>query len=224
MELDSHADTCAIGKTCLILGDTGKRIDVGGFGEGIGVMKDVSIVHGAVAYDCPVTFVTYILIFHQALRIPGMDVHLLNVFQMREQGVTVNEVPLQQLTKEERTKHSHSIVNVDPALHIPLSLKGTMSGFTVRKPTWEEVMDDDKGVKIHMTSHEKWVPDSRLYGEVEQALRNEVDRDVILPTPRDIGRLQARGQDEAIGVGDSVATFELLEGKTLEGLNHTRST
>ena len=51
MELDSHADTCALGKGCLILGDTGKTIDVGGYTKKLGAMKDIPIVHAAVAYD-----------------------------------------------------------------------------------------------------------------------------------------------------------------------------
>ena len=67
MELDSHADTCALGKTCLVLGDTGRTVDVGGFGESIGSVEDVSFVHAAVACDCPATFKTFVLICHEAL-------------------------------------------------------------------------------------------------------------------------------------------------------------
>ena len=218
MELDTHADTCALGDACLVLGDTGETVDVGGFGDGVGVLKDVSIVHGAVAYDCPLTSKTYLLIYHQALRVPGMEVHLLNPFQMREQGLTVNDIPLQQLDKESRTKHSHSIVHQEPDLHIPLSIQGTMSGFTVRKPTWDEVNDDDKAIKVHMTSHAKWIPNSRLYQEIEQTLRSEVDRDIILP-PRDVSTLRARGPDEpstvaAEDVADNPTTLHVPAVKT----------
>ena len=120
MELDTHADTCALGDACLILGDSGDVVDVGGFGEGVGVMKDVKIVHGAVAYDCPETYKTFVLIYHQALHVPGMEVHLLNPFQMREQGITVNDIPLQQLSKDQRTKSSHSIISEDRTDHTTL--------------------------------------------------------------------------------------------------------
>jgi hypothetical protein len=44
-------------------------------------------------------------------------------------------VPLQHMPVEERVQHSHSIINEDSSLHIPLTLQGTMSGFNVRKPT-----------------------------------------------------------------------------------------
>ena len=51
MELDSHADTCALGECCLVLGDSGRTVDVNGYTESLGAMKDVKIIHGAVAYD-----------------------------------------------------------------------------------------------------------------------------------------------------------------------------
>ena len=53
LDLDSHADTCAFGREVLVLGDTGRTVDVGGFNESIGSVRDVKIVHLAVAYDCP---------------------------------------------------------------------------------------------------------------------------------------------------------------------------
>ncbi len=111
LELDSHADTCAFGKTCLVLGDTGRTVDVGGFEESIGSVMDVKIVHAAVAYDCPIVFRTYLLIFHEVLYFPDMEDHLGNPCQMRDQGIVVNDVPLQHMPVEERVQHSHSIIN-----------------------------------------------------------------------------------------------------------------
>ena len=192
MELDTHADTCALGDGALILGSTGETINVGGFGEDIGTLKDVPIVHGAVAYDCPTTHETYILIYHQALSIPTMETHLLNPFQMREQGITVNDVPLQQLEEAERDSKAHSIISHDPSLHIPLDIKGTMSGFLVRKPTWEEVADPNKATHIHMTSDIEWKPNSKTFAAVEQALRDDINRNIVLG--RDLRSIQARGQ------------------------------
>ena len=193
MELDSHADTCALGKVCLVVGDAGRTVDVGGFAESIGSQEDVKIVHAAVAYECPKTFKTYVLIFHKVLHLPDMEVHLLNPKQMRCQDIIVNEVPLQDLQPGQRTKHSHSIISEDPDLHIPLSLKGTMSGFNVRAPTWDEVNDDDKAIKVHMTSHAVWEPHNKSFQQMEEALQAAMDRDFHLP--RRIGLAQARGQN-----------------------------
>ena len=192
LELDSHADTCAFGKTCLVLAATGRTVDVGGFQESIGSVRDVRIVHAAVAYDCPTSFKTFLLIYHEILYIPDMDDHLGNPCQMRDQGIVVNDIPLQHMPVEERAHHSHSIIDEESSLHIPLTIKGTMSGFSVRKPTWEEVHDDEKSIKVHMTSHAEWKPHSQSYAEIESALQADLDRGI--DSPRNIGLTQARGQ------------------------------
>ena len=84
MEMDSHADTCALAQEhCLMLQDTGKRVIVEGFGNAVQQVEGIPIVTAAVAYDCPTTHHTYILIFHEALLIDGMKNHLLNPNQLR---------------------------------------------------------------------------------------------------------------------------------------------
>ena len=107
MELDSHADTTAVGKECAVLGNTGKTVTVEGFGKSIGKITDVPIVTAAAAYDDPQNGQTYLLVFNQVLYIPDLDVHLINPYQLRDQGLTVNETPLQLLAPEERTSQCH---------------------------------------------------------------------------------------------------------------------
>jgi hypothetical protein len=119
--------------------DTGAYVTVEGFTSGIGSVKRVPICTMAIAYDCPFDLITYILFFHQVLFIKDMDTNLLSPFQLRNFGVTVNEVPLQHLPSEQRDTLCHSIFTDN--LHIPLTLKGTMSGFVSRKPTLLEVQD-----------------------------------------------------------------------------------
>ena len=109
IELDSHADTCAFGRICLMLGDTGRTVDVGGFKESIGSVMDVKIAHVAVAYDCPKTFRTYLLIYHEVLYIPDMDDNLCNPNQIRAQGIKVNDAPLQHMSTQLSMKIHHYI-------------------------------------------------------------------------------------------------------------------
>ena len=66
-ELDSHADTCSFGSTCLVIENTGRTVSVEGFGEELGQVHDIPIVQVAVAYDCPITSQTYVLLFNEAL-------------------------------------------------------------------------------------------------------------------------------------------------------------
>ena len=185
-----------------MLGDVAPPIPVGGWTGSLGTVT-ARVVHAAVAYDCPKTFETFILIFHQALYSEDMETHLLNPFQMRERGIVVDDKPLQHTAPEDRTKISHSIVDPESGLQIPLTLEGTMSGFTVRKPTWAEIWDETK-TQVEMTSEATWnpgkgQPETQEFERMEAALRAELENDLILPSPRDrgIGLMQARGQDGA---------------------------
>ena len=105
-EMDSHADTTAAGRACRIVEEHGS-VGVTGFkAKDRGTAK---IVTAAIAYDCPRLQWTYLLFMHQVLHIQEMDKHLLNPFQLREAGVTVNEVPLQHLSDSERSSTQHSL-------------------------------------------------------------------------------------------------------------------
>ena len=115
MELDSHADTCALAQEhCALLQDTGKVVTVEGFGNAVQRVKDIPIVTAAVAYDCPITYSTFLLVFHEALLVPRMKSHLINPLQLRHQGLIVNEAMLQHLAVEDRKPHCHSIILMIP--------------------------------------------------------------------------------------------------------------
>ena len=145
-ELDSHADTCCLGDVCLVLYTTGKA-EVSGFTNSLESIKETPIITGVVAYDDPTTFETYLLYFHQALHLPMMNKCFLNPNQMREAGVTVNNVHLKFIKSEDRNHLSHSIAaplsDESKQLVIPFDLVGVISSFTVRKPTWDEIKNTD---------------------------------------------------------------------------------
>ena len=195
-ELDSHADTCCFGSCCQVLADTGKRITVNGFNDELGE-QGVMVATIAVAYDCPKTGETYLLIFHESLYIPGISVHLLNPNQMRMQGIEVNEVPLLLLPEDQRSQRMHSVVSVDPPMHIPLTLTGVMSGFTVRTPTKKECTDFDEHrvVHVHMTSDQDWEPEHWDPSDIEGTLREQLSKGLTFEPNRDLYKLQVRGQD-----------------------------
>ena len=73
-----------------------------------------------------------------------------------------------------------------------MSLRGTMSGFTVRTPTQEEIEDhEQRQVKwVHTTSSEPWEPHSEAFAQVEDALRSTLERGTSLhiPEPRDLAK------------------------------------
>jgi len=66
MDLDTHAANTVLGDCCLLIHDTGRKVDVSGFSTALGLIE-LPIVSGAVAYDHPITGKVYILVFHQAI-------------------------------------------------------------------------------------------------------------------------------------------------------------
>ena len=72
-DLDSHADTCVVGKHALIVHLLEKKVHVTGFDPAQGKVKDLDLVSAALAYDCPTTGEVSILMVHQAVHVPTME-------------------------------------------------------------------------------------------------------------------------------------------------------
>ena len=106
--------------------DTGQTVTVSPFTNDLGDLKDIKICTLAIAYDCPDTMSTYILIFYNSLHIPTLSHHLLCPNQLRENLITVNDTPLRYLPQDQRTSTSHAIVTNSPTLIIPLQCMGTI--------------------------------------------------------------------------------------------------
>ena len=54
-ELDSHADTCTVGRNALITHVHNRRVNVHSYDASLGCQRDMQIVNAALAYDCPLT-------------------------------------------------------------------------------------------------------------------------------------------------------------------------
>ncbi len=151
-ELESHTDTCAFGRHAFIIQEMTQVVSVAGFHPDMKEIQKVKVVTAAVAYDCPFTLVTYILIFPQSLYFPRMNHNLICPDQLREFGLTVNEIPLLRMQPVERTPEHHSIINQEIKLHIALKYDKPISYFECRKPTSNKVADTIKYVHVQMTS------------------------------------------------------------------------
>jgi len=172
-ELDSNCDTCTLGRDCTVVYDTGQTVTVEPFLNSLGKVSKVPIITGAIAYDCPTTHHTYILFFHQALHLKQLNRHLLCPNQLRNNHITVNDVPLLYIPRHERTPYHHSIYTDD--LHIPLQLEGTTSYFVTRPATWAEINNDKDYTHVHLTSESQWDPTDPLTGTQESAIRAQLD-------------------------------------------------
>jgi hypothetical protein len=92
-DLDGHANACVAGKNALIVHMLDKKVNASGFDPSQGKVKDLDLVSAALAYDCPTTGETIMLLVHQAVHVPSMNIDLLCPLQMRMNDVELQECP-----------------------------------------------------------------------------------------------------------------------------------
>jgi hypothetical protein len=156
-ELDTHEDTCCFGKGAYIMStDHHSCAKVSGFSVKLGKVISVPIVTATVAYDCPISFQTYILIFHQSLYIEKLNSHLICPNQLRLAGKTVNDCPLQFTPTSKRTAETHLLQTRQ--LVIQLKLKVVISYFSTRMPSQDEINNIEKYTQLEMTATSLWDP------------------------------------------------------------------
>jgi hypothetical protein len=163
-ELDSHANMTVIGRHARILHDSGKTAEVSPFTPAYEALQSVPIVDAAIAYDCPFTDKTFILVCTNALSIPTMSHNLIPPFILREAGITVNDVPKIQVDTPSLEHHSLYFPAAD--LRIPLALWGIFSYFPCRSPTDKEL--DECDVVLLTPDQPEWNPHSDVYARNEE--------------------------------------------------------
>ena len=136
MDLDTHADITVLGDCCLLIHDTGLKVDVSGFSTALGSIE-LPIISGAVAYDHPITGKVYILVFHQVIYCRQMDNHLICPMQCRTNSVVINDTRKMCAPNLDDSTHFIKVtdsLDQDATLHIPLILKRVTSCFASEDP------------------------------------------------------------------------------------------
>ena len=176
-ELDSHTDTCVIGKNALITHDFNRPVSTTGYDQSQGTIhRNMKTVSAALAYDCPRTGQVIILMVNQAIHIPTMENNLLCPMQIRMNDVKVSEIP--KFLADNPTDETHAITFQDgeASFIIPLSLDGVTSVFPTRKPTMEEY---NNGIRFDLTYESPvWDPHSSTFSDRES---NMVGADGLVP-------------------------------------------
>ena len=124
-ELDSHANMTVVGRHCHVLAQTGRIADVSPFSPDYDALSKVPIVDAVLAYDCPYTGVTCLLLLRNALHIPSMTHNLIPPFIIQEAGIELNDVP--KIHVKEPNIEDHSLYYKGEDIRIPLSLNGVSS-------------------------------------------------------------------------------------------------
>jgi hypothetical protein len=188
-ELDSHANTCCVGRNSTVLYSHNRTVNVSPFLDSLGTANSIPIVTAAIAYDDAITAKTYILIVHQALYFGDkLENNLLNPFQCRLNGVNVNECP--RILDTAVNDNSHSILFPNEDLKIPLQLNGIVSYFKSRRPTKEEF---DQCIHIELTSPEpEWNPHNGAYSRGEDEMTGH-DGNILRRLAQDVRTREIMG-------------------------------
>jgi hypothetical protein len=172
LELDSHADTCVLGRNVLILLDFDRPVCVQSYDPALGT-KTFATVSGALAYDDPITGETLHLVINQAIHIPHLDHHLLCPMQCQVNDVTVDDTS--KFLARDPTDKLHALTLDDPdhpaqTVTLPLALQGVTSLLNVRAPTLDK-WNSDAFRRLHLTSETlTWDPTTTLYEGQELAM------------------------------------------------------
>ena len=147
-ELDSHADTCALGCNFLPLSFTGRVCDVSPYNSpAYQPERDIPIVTAATAFTCQHTGKTFILVINEALWFGDrLARSLINPNQMRFGGITVQDNPF-----DSQAPISIKTADVD----IPLQLMDTTIFFESSTPTSDEL---ESCPHVHLTCDSEWNP------------------------------------------------------------------
>jgi len=147
-ELDTHADTCALGRNFVPLSYTGRVCNVSPYNlEQYESEKNVPIISGATAYTCQNSGQTFILVIHEGLWLgPKLNHSLLNPNQLRFNGISVWDNPFD-------TTNPLSIEHDD--VTIPLAISGTNIFLDTYTPNQHEL---DNCPHIHLTCKTEWNP------------------------------------------------------------------
>ncbi len=189
LELDSHANTCVLGRDALIILDYNRPVSVVGYDESLG-SKPYQTVSGLVAYDDPQTGRMLHLIINQAIHIPHLDHHLLCPMQCRVNDMTVNDLPNFLAANPTDQTHALTLTNPDNPLQLvilPLTLRGVTLLLNVRNVTINEFNCHDY-LRLHLTSETlTWDPTTDLYEQQEHAMMDysgNIVRDAAVKGPK----------------------------------------
>ena len=177
-EFDSHADTCVVGKHCWVIHDWQRPVDVYGWNA-----KDKKrvcrIVSAVIGYERPDNGQLVLLVIHQAIHCPSLHHHLLSPFQLRCNGITVNET--QKLFVNEPSMLDHAMICKEEdgeRLVVPLHITRVTSYFHCRMPTAEE-MEDNQILQVELTSQTvTWNPDDDTFAIREESLLDNLSANV----------------------------------------------
>ena len=181
-ELDLHANMVVIGAQGTIIQKTGKYADINGFSSDVGKMSRVPIVDAVLAYDCPISGQTILLVARNALFVQSMNHNLISPFIMREAGLKVEEQA--NIYVKEPAKDNNSIYSSEINLRIALQLEGIFLVFKTRNLNDDKIAEPGGYDIIYLTQYaDSWDPNCDAWADQEDEML-DIDGETLLHTQR----------------------------------------
>ena len=125
-------------------------------------MSKVPVVDAVVAYDCPLTSESYLLVMQNALHILRTKHGLIPTFNIWEAGLNISEVT--KIHCDEPTVEDHSIYDFLTKVEIPLKLDGILSYLPTQALRLDEIQRCDKIEHVFLSPDAKtWYPYYETY-------------------------------------------------------------
>ena len=161
-ELDSRADTVCGGATFELEDVTDKVVDVQGFHQGLGTIRNVPI--GTIITAIDLKDETIIGVFPQSLYF-GTDMtnSLIPPAQLWDNDILCDITP----RSRSAGRSIHGLYSEPDDCYVPFYLHGCISYFPTRLPT---TTDKSSCRRVTFTSYREWDPYSSKFGEDERAM------------------------------------------------------
>jgi hypothetical protein len=216
-KFDSYTNMAVAGIDCTVIATSGCHATVTPFFSKLPKMDMVEIGDVAIAYDDPISLLTYLLVMRIALLIPTMDHNLIPTFLMRQAGLYVDEMPKDQCALP--MIDNHVIYDSDTRLRIHLALNGIFSFFRTQALTLEEMENWENYPIVFITpGGDAWDPNTSHSAENEAAMLDSnvliIEHDTrppqVLFMEVDLGKLYGKpvGWDEFNDAIDLVYTSD----------------
>ena len=159
-ELDSHANMPVVGIESQIICRTGQTASVCPYNPDY-APKEIPIVDAALLYQAPFNGKETILVICNALYVESMQSNLIPPFIMREHGIRVCNTAKIHISDPDVDDHA---IIIEDHLRMPLQLHGTFSYFQTRKPTLNELNENDD---VYTLTPEHFNPHNDAYARNE---------------------------------------------------------
>ena len=146
-----------IGKQAFIFSHSGQYENVRAFTDEVKGITKVPIVDAVIAYDCPKSGQTYLLVVRNALCIPSMEHNLIPPFILRESGLVLYDTP--KIHCNVPSAEDHSMFDEEKGPRIPFTLDRTFSVFKSHSLKNEEINNVEDFETVFLTpDSKKWAP------------------------------------------------------------------